>query len=46
MTFQDPSHAEWALWQLSTNAEALDPQLMRDSLRTRAAAIATRYREA
>jgi predicted DNA-binding transcriptional regulator YafY len=43
VTFQDPRHAEWALWQLTTNAEALAPQWLRDSLRNRAAAIATRY---
>ncbi|MGP3960952.1 helix-turn-helix transcriptional regulator [Nonomuraea sp. 3N208] len=43
VTFQDPRHAEWALWQLSTNAEALAPQWLRNSLRNRAAAIATRY---
>ncbi|WP_067182061.1 helix-turn-helix transcriptional regulator [Microtetraspora niveoalba] len=43
VTFQDPRHAEWALWQLATNAEALAPQWLRDSLRDRAAAIATRY---
>jgi predicted DNA-binding transcriptional regulator YafY len=43
VSFQDPRHAEWALWQLSTNAEALAPQWLRDSLRNRAAAIATRY---
>ncbi|WP_436762975.1 helix-turn-helix transcriptional regulator [Streptosporangium sp. V21-05] len=43
VTFQDPRHAEWALWQLATNAEALSPQWLRDSLRDRAAAIAVRY---
>uniref|UniRef100_UPI003F78FD81 helix-turn-helix transcriptional regulator n=1 Tax=Streptosporangium sp. H16 TaxID=3444184 RepID=UPI003F78FD81 len=43
VTFQDPRHAEWALWQLATNAEALAPQWLRDSLRDRATAIATRY---
>ncbi|SDI87218.1 helix-turn-helix transcriptional regulator [Nonomuraea jiangxiensis] len=43
VTFQDPRHAEWALWQLSTNAEALAPQWLRDSLRDRATTIATRY---
>ncbi|MEV4165763.1 helix-turn-helix transcriptional regulator [Nonomuraea dietziae] len=43
VTFQDPRHAEWALWQLATSAEALTPQWLRDSLRSRAAAIATRY---
>jgi predicted DNA-binding transcriptional regulator YafY len=43
VTFQDPRHAEWALWQLATNAEALAPQWLRTSLGDRAAAIATRY---
>ncbi|MFB7671201.1 helix-turn-helix transcriptional regulator [Kitasatospora purpeofusca] len=43
VTFQDPRHAEWAVWQLGTNAEALAPQWLRDSLRDRAAAIATCY---
>ncbi len=43
VTFQDPRHAEWALWQLATNAEALAPQWLRDSLRDRAAAIAACY---
>ncbi|MEU4403868.1 WYL domain-containing protein [Streptosporangium sp. NPDC023963] len=43
VTFQDPRHAEWALWQLTTNAEALAPQWLRDSLRDRAVAIAARY---
>jgi predicted DNA-binding transcriptional regulator YafY len=43
LTFQDPRHAEWALWQLATDAEALAPQWLRTSLRDRAAAIVTRY---
>jgi len=43
VTFQDPRHAEWALWQLATNAEALAPQWLRTALRNRAAAIAARY---
>lgn len=43
VTFQDARHAEWALWQLATDAEALAPQSLRTSLRNRAAAIATRY---
>jgi predicted DNA-binding transcriptional regulator YafY len=43
VTFQDSRHAEWALWQLATNAEALTPQWLRTSLRDRAAAVATRY---
>ncbi|MFJ5776384.1 helix-turn-helix transcriptional regulator [Streptomyces sp. NPDC093094] len=43
VTFQDSRHAEWALWQLGTDAEALAPQSLRTSLRSRAAAIAARY---
>jgi predicted DNA-binding transcriptional regulator YafY len=43
VTFSDPRHAEWALWQLATNAEALAPQWLRTALRNRAAAIATCY---
>ncbi|MEH0554494.1 helix-turn-helix transcriptional regulator [Streptomyces sp. B21-101] len=42
-TFQDSRHAEWALWQLATDAEALAPHWLRDSLRERAVAIAGRY---
>ncbi|OEJ37286.1 DNA-binding transcriptional regulator [Streptomyces agglomeratus] len=45
-TFQDCRHAEWALWQLSADAEALSPQSLRTSLRSRAAAIVTRYEDA
>lgn len=43
VTFQDSRHAEWALWQLSMDAEALSPQSLRTSLRDRASAIAHRY---
>ncbi|MEU5023774.1 helix-turn-helix transcriptional regulator [Streptomyces milbemycinicus] len=43
VTFQDLRHAEWALWQLSTDAEALAPASLRTALRNRAAAITTRY---
>lgn len=43
VTFQDPGHAEWALWQLATNAEVLAPQWLRTALRDRAATIATCY---
>ncbi|MFF1696294.1 helix-turn-helix transcriptional regulator [Streptomyces sp. NPDC058257] len=43
VTFQDSRHAEWALWQFSTDAEALAPESLRASLRNRAAALATRY---
>lgn len=45
VTFQDSRHAEWALWQLAANAEALAPHWLRTSLRNRAAAIATCYAE-
>ncbi|MEU1728505.1 WYL domain-containing protein [Nonomuraea sp. NPDC005692] len=43
VTFQDDRHAVWALWQLGTDAEALAPQWLRDSLHTRATALADRY---
>ncbi|WP_432878149.1 helix-turn-helix transcriptional regulator [Kribbella sp. CA-245084] len=43
VTFQDSRHAEWALWQLATNAEVLAPQSLRATLHTRATKIATRY---
>ncbi|MGO4418399.1 DNA-binding transcriptional regulator, partial [Streptomyces sp. MCAF7] len=39
----DSRHAEWAIWQLATDAEALAPQWLRTSLRNRAAAIAACY---
>lgn len=43
VTFQDARHAEWALWQLATDAEALSPLWLRTTLRERATALATRY---
>jgi predicted DNA-binding transcriptional regulator YafY len=43
VTFSDQRHAEWALWQLATSAEALAPQWLRTALRDRAAAIAACY---
>jgi predicted DNA-binding transcriptional regulator YafY len=43
VTFQDARHAEWALWQLATDGEALAPQWLRDALCHRAAIIAARY---
>jgi predicted DNA-binding transcriptional regulator YafY len=46
LTFQDARHAEWALWQLDTDAEALAPASLRAALHNRAAAVAARYREA
>lgn len=44
VTFQDLRHAEWALWQLGTDAEALAPPSLRAALRDRAAALVARYR--
>lgn len=43
LTFQDSWHAEWALWQLGTNAEAVAPQSLRTALHNRATAMAVRY---
>lgn len=43
VSFQDSRHAEWALWQLATNAEALAPPWLRTVLLDRATAVATRY---
>ncbi|WP_030714575.1 helix-turn-helix transcriptional regulator [Streptomyces sp. NRRL F-2580] len=45
VTFQDFRHADWALWQLGTDAEALAPRSLRTSLRNRAAAMAARYED-
>ncbi|MEV4254576.1 WYL domain-containing protein [Spirillospora sp. NPDC049652] len=42
-TFQDPRHAEWALWQLAANAEALSPPWLRTALHTRATTLTTQY---
>jgi predicted DNA-binding transcriptional regulator YafY len=42
-TFQDLQHAESALWQVAQDAEALAPESLRNSLRDRAATIASRY---
>ncbi|SDK52170.1 helix-turn-helix transcriptional regulator [Streptomyces indicus] len=41
--FQDARHAEWALWQLATDAEVLEPDRLRTALRDRARALAARY---
>jgi predicted DNA-binding transcriptional regulator YafY len=45
VTFQDSRHAVWAMWQLATNAEVLEPQWLRTTLHDRAAAMLTRYTE-
>jgi predicted DNA-binding transcriptional regulator YafY len=41
--FQDRRHAEWALWKLATDAEALAPQWLRTAMHDRASALAVRY---
>ncbi|SEF37890.1 WYL domain-containing protein [Amycolatopsis pretoriensis] len=43
VTFQDLRHAEWALWQLCAEVEAIEPEVLREKFRDRAAAIAARY---
>jgi predicted DNA-binding transcriptional regulator YafY len=43
VTFQDVWHAEWALWQLGTGAEALAPESVRTALHRRAIAMAELY---
>lgn len=43
VTYQDLWHAEWALWRLGADAEALTPPELRAALHRRAAAIAARY---
>lgn len=45
VSFQDSRHAEWALWQLSAGAEALEPRWLRVKLHERATALAGRYRD-
>ncbi|MEV0096255.1 WYL domain-containing protein [Streptomyces sp. NPDC050738] len=45
VTFEDVRHAEWALWQLSTDAEALAPEALRTALRHRATTVAARYED-
>ncbi|WP_457852746.1 WCX domain-containing protein [Streptomyces flaveolus] len=45
-TSQDLRHAVWALWRLSTDAEALAPASLRTVLLDRAAAMAARYEAA
>ncbi|WP_127793803.1 YafY family protein [Agromyces sp. LHK192] len=43
VTFQDSRHAEWALWRLGTDAEALAPESLRRALGRTAAELAARY---
>ena len=42
-TFQDARHAQWAVWQLGTDGEALAPESLRAALRERAAVLVSRY---
>jgi predicted DNA-binding transcriptional regulator YafY len=46
VALQDARHAEWALWQLGTDAEVLAPQWLRTTMRSRAIEIAARYEDA
>jgi predicted DNA-binding transcriptional regulator YafY len=43
VTFQDSRHAEWELWRLMANVEALAPQSLRTALYNRASALASFY---
>ncbi|WP_432523294.1 helix-turn-helix transcriptional regulator [Kineococcus sp. SYSU DK006] len=43
VTFQDLEHAEWALWRLAADAQALAPEPLLAALRDRAAVVAARY---
>ncbi|MFC9898157.1 helix-turn-helix transcriptional regulator [Nocardia sp. NPDC127579] len=43
LTFQDARHAEWALWQLGTDVQALEPAWLRTTMRERALALARYY---
>lgn len=43
VTFQDLRHAEWALWQLGGDAEALSPPSLRQALHAHATDLANRY---
>lgn len=43
VTYQDLRHAEWALWQLGTDAEVLTPGALRTALRDRATALVSLY---
>ncbi|WP_280472632.1 helix-turn-helix transcriptional regulator [Nocardia cyriacigeorgica] len=43
VSFQDSRHAEWAMWQLATDAEALAPHWLRTRLYERAATMVSSY---
>lgn len=41
--FEDLRHAVWAMWQLGTEVEVLEPEPLRTALHERAAALVLRY---
>jgi predicted DNA-binding transcriptional regulator YafY len=41
--FQDRRHAEWAVWQVASDTEVVEPAWLRGAVRDRALAIADRY---
>ncbi|CAM3034910.1 MULTISPECIES: helix-turn-helix transcriptional regulator [Dermacoccus] len=43
VTWQDAEHAEFALWRLGSDAEALEPDWLRATLRDRGAEVAAHY---
>lgn len=43
VAFEDLRHAEWAVWQLGTDAEALAPGELRDAITERATSLVRRY---
>lgn len=43
-SFQDARHAQWAIWQLGSSAEARAPTWLRDALAEQAAELLARYR--
>ena len=43
VVFRDAPYAEWVLWQLGAEAEALSPEWLRARLQSRAAFLADRY---
>lgn len=45
LVYQDLWHAEWALWQLGADVEALKPSELRGALHRRAAELVRRYGE-
>lgn len=43
VSFEDLRHAVWAIWQLGTEIEVLEPESLRTALYERAATLARRY---